>query len=168
MYNYGAKIEGKDGKQPFLFREHSLLSNPNFPESTLKAQLHVRPGEQPCGGGGGGCQASHLVMDGSGVRTTTVPKLMKQNDLVGALQKYKDEPLLVLHKPMRLFGGFDDGVLKASFEAFVDRVAGNWCCRDKPFIDRGMKEKEKLAIVETLLQRDFLDDKGLEVPDPDW
>eukprot|EP00955_Chlamydomonas_euryale_P004991 53076-Chlamydomonas_euryale.AAC.3 len=82
-----------------------------------------------------------------------------------------DEPLLVLHKPMRLFGGFDDGVLKASFEAFVDRVAGNWCCRDKPFIDRGMKEKEKLAIVETLLQRDFLDDKGLEglkAPDPDW
>jgi hypothetical protein len=70
---------------------------------------------------------------------------------------------------MRLFGGFDDEKLKASFEVFVDKIAGNWCCRDRPFIDKGAKEKEKTAIVEVLTKRVFLpDDKGLTVPDPDW
>ena len=42
--------------------------------------------------------------------------------------------MLRIQKPMRLFGGFDDAKLKASFEMFVDKVAANWCCRDKPFI----------------------------------
>jgi hypothetical protein len=28
----------------------------------------------------------------------------------------------------------------------LDKVAGNWCCRDKPFVKQGLKEKEKLGI----------------------
>jgi hypothetical protein len=36
--------------------------------------------------------------------------------------------------------------LPGCLQTFLDKVAGNWCCRDKPFIKQGMKEKEKLAI----------------------
>ncbi len=28
LYNYGPNIVGKDGKRPFLFREHTLFTNP--------------------------------------------------------------------------------------------------------------------------------------------
>jgi hypothetical protein len=77
---------------------------------------------------------------------------------------------------MRLFGGFDDPELKKSFETFVDQVAAQWCCRDKPLIDKGWREKEKLSILETLNPRPFIEnrtggvsyDKNLSIPDPEW
>ena len=74
-------------------------------------------------------------------------------------------------------------------------VASNWCCRDKPFIAKvkrdigvgksfkcisyilimttviytqGMKEKEKLFITEKMTERTFLEDKKLDIKDPDW
>lgn len=82
--------------------------------------------------------------------------------------------MIRLKKPMRLFGGFDDMKLKESFETFVDKVAANWCCRDKPLIDKGWKEKEKLSILDSLNPRPFIDKdkasfaKNITIPDPDW
>ncbi|KAG1654663.1 hypothetical protein FOA52_003820 [Chlamydomonas sp. UWO 241] len=169
IYNYGAQIVGQRGAQPFLFREHSLLSNPNFPAATLQRQVTIVPGEKTCADGP--CEASDPVPAAAagGGWSVTVPRSLRQNNLLKVFEKLKDEPLIRLTKPMRLFGGFDDEKLKASFVLFVDKIAGNWCCRDRPFIDKGAKEKEKTAIVEALTKRVFFpDDKGLTVPDPDW
>ena len=106
----------------------------------------------------------------------SVPAKMKQNQLVKSLEVLKDVRVIRLKKPMRLFGGFDDLKLKESFENFVDKVAAQWCCRDKPLIDKGQREKEKLSILEQLNPRPFVEnrtggvsyDKNLTIPDPDW
>lgn len=46
IYNYGPKIVGKDGPRPFLFREHSLLQNPNFPKDILDNEVREREEER--------------------------------------------------------------------------------------------------------------------------
>ncbi|GAX78234.1 hypothetical protein CEUSTIGMA_g5676.t1 [Chlamydomonas eustigma] len=170
LYNYGSQIVGgQDGAQAFTFREHTFLDNPRFPGEFRKEELTVVPGEEPCPADGQKtCSAQPVTTNDKGQRVVHVPKSLRQKQLLSVLQPHRDVKILRIQKPMRLFGGFEDIKLKDSFEIFVDKVASNWCCRDKPFIAKGMKEKEKLAITESLTNRVFLDDKKTPMADPPW
>lgn len=37
-------------------------------------------------------------------------------------------------------------VLEASFATFAHNITANWCCRDEPYIAKGMAKKVKLAM----------------------
>ncbi len=37
-------------------------------------------------------------------------------------------------------------VLQASFATFAHNITANWCCRDEPYIAKGMAKKVKLAM----------------------
>ena len=138
------------GGRPFKFREHSFFDNPAFPQDQRQRELVVEPGKTPC---------PTCVVEGKTVSRKdgnlpageeraliTVPSGLKQRALAGVLGGLGKHQVLRVRGASEMFGGWDDKELKASFEAFLDKVVGNWCCRDKPFIAKGMKEKEKLAI----------------------
>jgi len=140
LYNYGPNIVGSDGvKRSFLFREHSMFDNPNFNKEVLKKRVVIEASD---------VTVPSMEEDkeaGTGYKML-VPKLMKQDKFVEIMKSLQDKHVVILRRPYEIVGEWTDQALKTSFEAFLDKVAGNWCCRDKPFVAKGLKEKEKLAI----------------------
>ena len=113
LYNYGPNIVGENGPQSFEFREHSFMQNPRcgekcgmcethhpdldrsdlhfrFPESYHKEnQLVITPGAKPCEGGAK-CEASAVSVDPvKGFKLVTVPKNLKQKQLLKVLEPHK-------------------------------------------------------------------------------
>lgn len=72
--------------------------------------------------------------------------MLRQDALAAALAPYKDARVLRLRHAMDLFAGWDDEVLKKSFEGFAWNITANWCCRDKPYIKKGLPGKVKMLI----------------------
>lgn len=60
-----------------------------FPEDALKNQLIVMPGDKPCGEGGQACEAGEPSTNDKGERVVSVPKNLRQDQLVKVLQKYR-------------------------------------------------------------------------------
>ncbi len=73
-------------------------------------------------------------------------RMLRQDALVAALAPHKNVRVLRLRHTMELFAGWDDDVLKTSFDAFVWNITANWCCRDVPYIKKGLPGKVKMVI----------------------
>ncbi|KAJ9511362.1 hypothetical protein QJQ45_029767 [Haematococcus lacustris] len=172
IYNYGPNIVGKDGPQTFMFREHTMFENPNFPKKDLESEVVVEPADVPTAKVDTSSPKTKVLVPQEGLKQTALKSLLEG---LGPTAK-----IIRIRHPSQVFAGWDDDKLKTSFEvrhvpqphqqaatqlaigpegsslaavrgvvgqgAFLDKVAGNWCCRDKPFIAEGLKEKEKLAI----------------------
>ncbi|KAL6749493.1 nucleotide-diphospho-sugar transferase-domain-containing protein [Haematococcus lacustris] len=138
IYNYGPNIVGKDGPQTFMFREHTMFENPNFPKKDLESEVVVEPANVPTAKVDTSSPKTKVLVPQEGLKQTALKALLEG---LGPTAK-----IIRIRHPSQVFAGWDDDKLKTSFEAFLDKVAGNWCCRDKPFIAKGLKEKEKLAI----------------------
>ncbi|KAJ9511250.1 hypothetical protein QJQ45_017155 [Haematococcus lacustris] len=168
IYNYGPSIVGKDGPQTFMFREHTMFENPNFPKKDLESEVVVEPADVPTAKVDTSSPKTKVLVPQEGLKQTALKALLEG---LGPTAK-----IIRIRHPSQVFAGWDDDKLKTSFEvrhvlqphqqaatqlaigpegstlaavrdvAFLDKVAGNWCCRDKPFIAKGLKEKEKLAI----------------------
>ncbi|KAJ9511474.1 hypothetical protein QJQ45_029860 [Haematococcus lacustris] len=172
LYNYGPNIVGKDGPQTFMFREHTMFENPNFPKKDLESEVVVEPADVPTAKVDTSSPKTKVLIPQEGLRQTALKALLEG---LGPTAK-----IIRIRHPSQVFAGWDDDKLETSFEvrrvlqthqraatqlaigpegstlaavrgvvgqgAFLDKVAGNWCCRDKPFIAKGLKEKEKLAI----------------------
>ncbi|KAG2422501.1 hypothetical protein HXX76_015970 [Chlamydomonas incerta] len=133
LYNY-PPLNTSRGPQNFTFREYSMLDNPRTPAVVKSGQVLVVPeGEAPGNTTGF-------------VQVLSIKPNLKQDELVKALQPIHDAKVIRLRHVMKLFGGFDDQVLKASFESFADAVTANWCCRDEPYIKKGLQRKVKMVM----------------------
>ncbi|GIL65415.1 hypothetical protein Vafri_19165 [Volvox africanus] len=133
LYNY-PPLATKDGPQNFTFREYSLLDNPRTPASVKNGQVLVIPEGADAGNTTGFVKVLRIK-----------PNLM-QNDLVKALEAIKDAKVIRLRHPLKLFGGFNDKILEASVNQFAFNVTANWCCRDEPYIAKGMAKKVKMVM----------------------
>ncbi|GIL87771.1 hypothetical protein Vretimale_13060 [Volvox reticuliferus] len=133
LYNY-PPLATKDGPQNFTFREYSLLDNPRTPDSVKKGQVLVVPE---------GADAGNTT---GFIRVVRIKPNLMQNDLVKALEEVKDAKVLRLRHPLKLFGGFNDNILKASVDQLAFNVTANWCCRDEPYIAKGMAKKVKMVM----------------------
>jgi hypothetical protein len=58
----------------------------------------------------------------------------------------QDAKVLRLRHPLKLFGGFSDAELQASLAAWANAVTANWCCRDEPYIKKGLSRKVKMVM----------------------
>ncbi|KAG2433971.1 hypothetical protein HYH02_012433 [Chlamydomonas schloesseri] len=133
LYNY-PPLNTSRGPQNFTFREYSMLDNSRTPAAVRNGQVLVVPeGEAPGNATGF-------------VQVLSIKPNLRQDALVKALQPIHDAKVIRLRHVMKLFGGFDDAVLKASFEAFADAVTANWCCRDEPYIKKGLARKVKMVM----------------------
>ncbi|GLC65037.1 hypothetical protein PLESTF_000239600 [Pleodorina starrii] len=133
LYNY-PPLATKNGPQNFTFREYSLLDNPRTPPSVRNGQVLVVPE---------GADAGNTT---GFVRVVRIKPNLMQDELVKALAEVKDAKVIRLRHPLQLFGGFNDQVLKASVETFAHNVTANWCCRDEPYIKRGLDRKVKMVM----------------------
>eukprot|EP00198_Chlamydomonas_reinhardtii_P011930 XP_001701267.1 predicted protein [Chlamydomonas reinhardtii] len=133
LYNY-PPLNTSQGPQNFTFREYSMLDNPRTPAAVKTGQVLVVPeGEAPGNTTGF-------------VQVLSIKPNLKQDELAKALEPIHDAKVIRLRHVMKLFGGFDDQVLKASFEAFANAVTANWCCRDEPYIKKGLQRKVKMVM----------------------
>ncbi|KXZ42178.1 hypothetical protein GPECTOR_190g297 [Gonium pectorale] len=133
LYNY-PPIQYQGGLMNFTFREYSFLDNPRTPESVKKGQVLVVPE---------GADAGNTT---GFARVIRVKPGLPQDELVKALDAIKDAKVIRLRHPIQLLGGFSDPVLKASVDSFSHNVTANWCCRDEPYIAKGMARKVKMLM----------------------
>ncbi|KAG2487324.1 hypothetical protein HYH03_014041 [Edaphochlamys debaryana] len=133
LYNW-PPLDTRNGPQNLTFREYSLLDNPRTPATVKNGQVLVVPEGFPVGNATGFTQV------------VTLKPNMTQDAIAAALEPHKDAKVLRLRHINHLFGGFDDQVLKASFDKWSFNVTANWCCRDEPYIQKGMAKKVKMVM----------------------
>ncbi|GFR46128.1 hypothetical protein Agub_g7646 [Astrephomene gubernaculifera] len=133
LYNY-PPLQTRNGLQNFTFREYSLLDNPRTPPAVRNGQVLVVPE---------GADAGNTTGFVGVVRVR--PGLM-QDELLKALEEVKDAKVIRLRRPIDIFGGFSDEILAASVSQFAEKVTANWCCRDEPYIKKGMDRKVKMRM----------------------